>query len=423
MESNLLDYLIKNSDDYTALHIDLIKYELGGLTSHFGEHFSSPKEGNKNNWLTDNLFRDYLEFFAIKLFKKKPILNQKKVLSSAYSSWNEHFKKIGYNVERPPWNLRRDFQINCSLKLYLLSKKIIRKFKKENFNYLISNNFFLIIDEFEVLLKEYCLNNSYDALILEQYNGFFHKLLTKIFRELKKPVIFWHHGGIPANYDVSHQKRADFFVLMGQRQVDDYIKAGYSRSKFLVAGHPIYNKAIDFLKFEFKEVLVITKAVEGYSPLETSNLDHRSNSLMYLRSVEKVLRKFGVKTAYLRPHPSESYEWYSKFIDNEFYIKCKTNLNDSLKKSTLVIGPISTAIIDSMYHGVNYVVYEPLVNNLTILGHLVTPPLDGKDPRFPVAHSEKQLEDILNCKKKISIDFYTDLVKTPRDISFLKNII
>jgi len=423
MESNFIDYLIKNSDEYTATHIDLIKFELGFHTSYFGEHFISPTEGYRINKFKENVLIDCLEFLSIKFLKKSQYSNQKKVLSSAYSSWNEHFKEMGYYVERPPWNLRRDFQINCSLKLYLLTKKIKRKFQTENFNYLISKDFFLIIDEFEVLLKKYCLSNSYDALILEQYNGFFHKLLTKVFRELKKPVIFWHHGGIPANYDVSHQKRADFFVLMGQRQVDDYIKVGYSPSKFLVAGHPIYNKAIDFLKFEFKEVLVITKAVEGYSPLETSNLDHRSNSLMYLRSVEKVLRKFGVKTAYLRPHPSESYEWYSKFIDNEFYIKCKTNLNDSLKKSTLVIGPISTTIIDSMYHGVNYVVYEPLVNNLTILGHLVTPPLDGKDPRFPVAHSEKQLEDILNCKKKISIDFYTDLVKTPRDISFLKNII
>ena len=51
MESNLLDYLIKNSDEYTAKHVNLIKYELGGLTSHFGEHFSSPKEGNKINKL------------------------------------------------------------------------------------------------------------------------------------------------------------------------------------------------------------------------------------------------------------------------------------------------------------------------------------------------------------------------------------
>tara|TARA_B110001469_G_scaffold55445_1_gene53500 strand:- start:1778 stop:3049 length:1272 start_codon:yes stop_codon:yes gene_type:complete len=423
MESNLLDYLIKNSDDYTALHIDLIKYELGGLTSHFGEHFSSQKEGNKNNWLTDNLFRDYLEFFAIKLFKKKPILNQKKVLSSAYSSWNEHFKKIGYNVERPPWNLRRDFQINCSLKLYLLSKKIIRKFKNENFNYLISNNFFLIIDEFEVLLKEYCLNNSYDALIVEQYNGFFHKLITKIFRELKKPVIFWHHGGIPANYDVSHQKRADYFVLMGQRQVDDYIKVGYSPSKFFVAGHPIYNTSISSLKFEYKEVLIITKAVEGYSPLETSNLDHRSNSLMYLRSIKKVLNKIGVNKVYLRPHPSENYSWYEKFVDTSFYVKDELSLENSLKRATLVIGPISTTIIDSMYHGVNYVVYEPVINSLTILGHLITPPLDGKDSRFPVAHSEEQFEDILNNKRKISTEFYKELVKTPRDISFLKNII
>lgn len=423
MQDNLLDYLINNSDEYTAKHIYLIKYELGGLTSHFGEHFSSPREGVKINKLRDNLVVDCLEFCAIKFFKKKQSLNQKKVLSSSVSHWNKHYEEMGYNVERPPWNLSRDFQINCSLKLYLLTKKIKRKLQSENFNYLTSLEFFSIIDEFEILLKEYCINNSYDALIVEQYNGFFHKLITKIFKDLNKPVIFWHHGGIPANYDVSHQSRADYFVLMGQRQVDDYIKVGYSPSKFLIAGHPLYNKPISYLKFDFKEVLIITKAVAGYSPLEKSNTDHRSNSLMYLSSLMKVLLKFGVRKVYLRPHPSESYEWYSKFINNKFYVKSKKKLTDSLKTATLVIGPISTTIIDSMHHGVNYVVYEPLVNKRTILGHLVTPPIEGKDPRFPIAHSEDQLEDILLKKKKISTDFYKDLVKTPRDISFLSKII
>jgi len=423
MESNLLDYLIKNSDKYTARHLNLIKYELGGLTSHFGDHFSSPIEGGRKNLLRDNLIVDYIEFFAIKLFKNKQDFNKKKVLSSATSLWNNHFKDMGFHVERPPWNIRRDFQIECSLKLYLLTKKIKRKLKRNNFNYLISKDFFLIIDEYKDLLKKYCLKNSYDALIIEQYNGFFHKLISEIFNELNKPIIFWHHGGIPANYDVNHQNRADYFVLMGQRQVDDYIKVGYSPSKFLVAGHPEYNEAISSLKFDFDEVLIITKAIAGYNPLENSNLQHRSNSLLYLKSLKRVLQKLGVDNVFLRPHPSESFDWYSKFIDTKFFKKSKPVLKDCLNTATLVIGPISTTIIDSLYNGVNYVVYEPIIDNHTILGNLLTPPLDGKDSRFPVAHCEKKLEHILTKKNKICKSFYLELVKTPRDISFLKKII
>lgn len=425
MESNLLDYLIKNSDEYTSDHIELIKYELGGLTSHFGEHFTSPKEGKKRNKLKDNLLRDYLEFFATKFFKKKqPLEGRKKVLSSAATLWNVNIRESGdYIVERPPWDFRRDFQIDCSLKIYLLTKKIKRKFQDSNFNYLISKEFFLLIDDFYLLLKDFCKTNSYDALILLQYNGFFEKLITRIFRELNKPVIFWHHGGIPANYDVEHQKRADYFVIMGQRQVDDFIKMGYSPSKFLISGHPIYNKLPKFFEFGFDSILIITKAVEGYSPLETSSLDDRGNSLMYLESIKNILQKIGVNKAYLRPHPSESYSWYEKFVDTSFYVKDELNLENSLKRATLVIGPISTTIIDSMYNEVNYVVYEPLVNDLTILGHMLTPPLDGKDKRFPVAHSEEELEDILINKKKIALEIYGEFSKTPRDIDFLSKII
>ena len=222
MESTLLDYLIKNSDEYTSNHIDLIKYELGGHTSHFGEHFASPKEGRKGNKFTDNLLRDYLEFFATKFLKKKQYLaGKKKILSNAASLWNHNIKESGnYFVERPPWDFRKDFQIDCSLKLYLIIKKIKRKFQDSDFNYLVNKEFFLLIDDFFLLLKDFCKTNSYDALILLQYNGFFEKAITRVFRELNKPVIFWHHGGIPANYNVEHQKRADYFILMGQRQVE-----------------------------------------------------------------------------------------------------------------------------------------------------------------------------------------------------------
>ena len=431
MESNLLDYLIKNSDEYTSKYIYLLKYELGCKTSHFGEHFASPIEGKKINKLKDNILIDYLEFVATKFLKKKyQVIGKKKILSNAASFWNNHIRDKGYYIERPPWNFRRDLQIDCTLELYLLTKKINRKLQNCNFNYLISKDFFLLIDNYFILMRNFCKSNSYDALILLQYNGFFEKVVTEIFRELDKPVIFWHHGGIPSNYDVSHQKRADFFVLMGQRQIDDYIKMGYNSVKFLVSGHPMYNKSPDFFKFELDNILIITKAGSGYSPLETSSLEHRSDSLTYLQSVKKVLQKIGVKKVYLRAHPGENYNWYKKYIDTDFYVKDKLVLTDSLNKATLVVGPISSTIIDSLYHGVNYVVYEPVINNvnsvkhgLTILGLPVTPPLDGKDSRFPVAHSEKELEKILRNKKKIDLEIYNEFCQTPRDISFLKKII
>ena len=82
----------------------------------------------------------------------------------------------------------------------------------------------------------------------------------------------------------------------------------------------------------------------------------------------------------------------------------------------MVVGPISTMIIDSLHHGVNYVVYEPVINDvksvthgLTITGNPVTPPLDGKDSRFPVAHSEQELEKISRNEEKMALEIYNEL--------------
>lgn len=68
--SNIIDFLKKNSDEYTSSHIELINYELGCTTSHFGENFASPIEGKKINKLKDNVLRDYLEFLVTKFLKK-----------------------------------------------------------------------------------------------------------------------------------------------------------------------------------------------------------------------------------------------------------------------------------------------------------------------------------------------------------------
>lgn len=423
MEKHFLNYLINNSDNYSSERIRLLKYELGGKVSHYGDHFTRSKK--KHNWLKfDNVLKDLVEFCFIQIFKKRlKITYKKKILSTAVSNWDRNIRQLHFCVENPPWAVRRDLQVGFSLKLYLLTQKIKRHLRYSNFNYLISSGFFKIIDTYYIHLKNYCETSSYDALIICQYNGLFEKMATKIFRELNKPVFFWHHGGLPANYNKKHQERADYFILMGQRQVDDYVKMGYDSSKFRVSGHPVYNKTPDYLSFELNRVLVITKPVSGYSALETISPEHRENSLTYLYSVQKILERQGVKHAIFRPHPSENHEWYNKFIDTNFYTEDTLDLEKSIKHATLVVGPISTIIIDTLYHGVNYVVYEPIINNMTIQGHLITPPLDGSDPKFPVAHSEKDLESILIEKKKISIDYYGKLVKTPREIEFLKDLI
>ncbi len=419
--TNLVNYLIKNGDEETSRAISLIKYELNCSLTYYGSHFKTPKESLERKYF--GLTKATIKYLLINLYKRKRKNKQKNILSSAHGQWNNHFSDLGFNVYSPPWHISSKSRCNISIRLYLITKRIQKKLDNSQFNYLISKEFINLINEYYTVLKNECVLNSYDALILRSYNSFFEKVSTKIFRELGKPVIFWHHGGVPANYDTSHQDRADYFVLMGKKQVDHFIKMGYEKSKFLVSGHPFYNKVPSHLKFNLSNILVITKAPAGASPLESEIHDSRGNAIMYLYSIQRVLKSFGIQSARVRPHPSENYSWYKKMIDTSFYIMDNEELKNSLKNSTLVIGPISTVIIDSLYHGINYVLYEPIIDNGTILGNPITPPLDGKDKNFPTAHTEEMLMKIIKYKRRASKDLYGEFVETPRDISFLKDLI
>jgi hypothetical protein len=420
IKTNLLDYLIEHSDTYTSNYIELMRTVLGTKIHHYGENFINPDENRKKK--VNNVIRSYAEFLATKLFGKTE-KNKRKILSSTDSIWNKHINDLGFDVQSPPWNLRRDFKMECSCELYLLVKKIKFHFENSPFNYLISNTFLALLDKYCILFKDFCISNSYEALIVSQYNGFFERVAINIFKELDKPTIYWHHGGIPSLYDCSFDNRTDYIILFGQKQVDAYIKMGYNSSIILASGHPIYNIQPKYLKFELDKILVLNKNPSGCDPLEKTHLENRGNSIMYLYSVQKVLQFFGVKQVTLRIHPSGNYNWYKKHIDNLFFKEDKLNLVQSLKKATLVIGPTSTTLIDALYHCVNYVVYEPTINNLTVMGRPVTPPLDGLDKRIPIARSEDELTKIIQEKKYISTDVYGEFVKTPMDISFLTKII
>ena len=170
-------------------------------------------------------------------------------------------------------------------------------------------------------------------------------------------------------------------------------------------------------------VLIITKSINGVCPLDKPHLEDRGNIIMYLLSIENTLKKIGIKSVTLRPHPSENANWYLKFIDNDFFIIDKQPLSASLSSASLVIGPTSTTIIDAMAHEVNYLIYEPLIDNNLITGFPIQPPLDGSDSRIPIARSEDDLFQFIKEKKGIDISVYKEFANPNFDLTFLKDII
>ncbi len=420
MQEHLIDYLIENYKGNSSINIDLIRYNIGGKIYSYGNQFK--KNQSKSSYLNGKV-RSGLEFLAINILKKKSTENKTKILSSAYSSWNTQLENLGYDVYNPCWDFRRRMKIESSFKLYFLTKKIKRYFEIKDFNYLISQEFFSLIREFHILFKESCIANNYKALIVPQDVGYFEKVAINIFKELNLPTFFWAHGGMPCRYDGIMGNRTDYIIQWGQKQVDAFVKKGYDSSKFLISGHPTYNDFPKILRFKLDKILVLTKSLTGVSPENKPSLEDRGNAIMYLYSIQKVLKRNGVKQVLLRPHPSENFNWYKKYIDNSFFIEDKLNFPDSLKNATLVIGPVSTSLIDSLYHSVNYLVYEPLINGKNIFGVSVSPPLDGSDSRIPIANSEEDLESIIKEKRKINIEVYNEFVKTPKDLSFFTKLI
>lgn len=152
-------------------------------------------------------------------------------------------------------------------------------------------------------------------------------------------------------------------------------------------------------------------------------LTDRGNLILYLYMVQSVLKKFGVKRVRFRPHPSENSAWYFKFIDKDFYQVDHENLQKSLQKSTIVIGPTSTVFLETLYNGVNYVCFEPSWNGMDLTNFELVPPFDGSDERLPVAKNEEQLECIIKEKTKVDISIFNEYIKTPFDLSFVKSMI
>ena len=123
-------------------------------------------------------------------------------------------------------------------------------------------------------------------------------------------------------------------------------------------------------------------------------------------------KKIGVKKVKVRFHPGEINDGYFKFLDPDFFDIDRNNLQTSLGKASLVIGPTSSVFIDAIYHGVNYLVYEPLLTlNKDLFENPIVFPFDGSDERIVVAYNEEQLLEFLKEKRMHDLSFWPDYVQ------------
>jgi hypothetical protein len=422
-DKNRLLNFIRNSDLENEEYYDYLSYMLYQKIYYYGDHFKVPNERKMSvkEKSINYLVKTYVRLKSI-FYKKNNKIN---ILSTAYFNIDS---KINFNniyISRAPWSYRNRAKDIYNYKLYKLYAAIDEQLRFGNFNTLISQDFFSLIKRTEDELKNYILSNNIKALFLPHDIGFFEKLAIKAFKDLNLPSFAFVHG-LQFYLDDTQFNKTDYLVVWGQLSKDDFIKNGFPPQKLFVSGHPNYNSVLpESLKFSFENILIVTLTIAGVPSFgeEIPQLD-RSNSIYYLLTLQKVLEDFGVKQVRFRPHPSQNGEWFKKFLDNNFFVEDKDDLKTSLEKSTLVIGPTSTVFIEALLSGVNYIVYEPLTNDLKGLnGYTVVSMYNGDNSKVPTASNADELKYILTNKKTVEKSIINDVINPVFDISEIIDLI
>ena len=420
MKENLFEYIKHNNSSRSDL-LDLIKFNISEKVYYYGEHFKKGKVKPKIIF--------YIRNFIIFLYTR--IINYKyrslpcKILglSSTYHNFDYELEKIGYKTLRMPHAIKKGKITFGNLSFFISTIEIQKDFIYGDYNYLISEKFLIKVENYFNQIIELVKTNNLKFLLTTNDNDFFSRVYLKAFQKLKIPTFIIAHGGMPTMFDKIMDNGSDYVTMWGNKQIESFVKVGYEKNKFFNSGHPFYNEEPKNLRFELNNVLILTKSINGVCPLDKPHLEDRGNIIMYLYSIENTLKKVGVKNALLRPHPSENPDWYLKFINKNFFQIDYNNLNESLTKSSLVIGPASTTFIDALANGVNYLIYEPIINNKLITGFPIRPPLDDSDNRIPVARDENQLYEMLIKKNRVDLSVYKEFANPKFDLSFFNKII
>jgi hypothetical protein len=421
---NFLNEESKNSTDDKKI-LEYLQFDLNTKIYSFGTQFKNPNESKKTvkEKLKSHLFQFIIKLQALMYSFLKKDSSTKVILSSAYFNLDDKIESKEFLIVSPPWLFGKNQQ-HLDFSMFNKSLTISNKLKN-NFNDLINPYFFSLAKQYKIDFKEYVVKFKVCALFLPQDIGFFEKLAIDVFNDLKLPTFNFIHG-LPGIYNSIDYNRADYLVVWGESIKSNFVKIGFDPDKIIVNGHPKYNniKLNHSLAFNLDNILIITKSLNGSQFSESVILGDRSNLIFYLLSIKRVLEKLGVKSVRLRPHPSENIDWYYKYIDEKFFIRDYSHLKTSLMNSTSVIGGTSTTFLEALIEGVNYVIYEPLLeNNKLIDGFCPVAPFDGSDKKVPVAKSEDELEEILVKKKFVDVTVLSDYISNEFNTDTILNLI
>jgi hypothetical protein len=399
-----------------------MKYEIDKNIYYYGNHF-------KNNYEIRDTLRQFLSpliklFLVVPGIAHKSDRNTSTIISTAGSSFNQELRKKGYRVQFPDFSKNHIPYYFGNLNSLWKYENLKRTFRRGRLTDILSNDFIKRVIVYKNVLKRLIIKQNVAALFVANDMAFLEKLLIQIFKELGKPSIVFLHGW-PSRYNSIDDNRADYLAVWGEKIKANYVNAGVDGTKIIVTGHPDYSAiTCNSLRNTHDDILIITNTITQ-TPENSDRLilQDRGMLIYYLLSIQQVLKTMGIKSVRYRPHPSENAQWYERNIDTSFFKLDWDNLTHSLRRSTLIIGPISTVILDSVKAGVNYVVYEPLRNNLTVKNFELCPPFDKSEDCLTVANNENDLYNVLKEKRQLNLSMLLGYAGTRWDITKIMKII
>ncbi|MBC9933805.1 hypothetical protein [Chitinophaga qingshengii] len=422
MNNDSLYQYVRQLHSKDLLLYDNLRYILESQVYYYGNHFLYSNERKRS---ADKALRwkELLKtcYVYYNLIGRRTKDARPQILSNAYFTVDSELEKIGYQVLSPCWSFRKNSRLFGDIAFYKAIKHISRQAFDSDFNYLVSDDFSKEYYAFRSKLIDEIVSSEIKALFVPNDVAFFENLSINVFKELKRPSFLFTHG-LPGRYNIIDENRTDHLIVWGPRIKQHYVDTGFSPDKIWVSGHPFYKQlSVKEVRSDMTNILVLAKTGPGTPHSDGMILYDRGAQIVYLMEIQKVLQQKGIKKVRLRFHPSASPDWHYQFIDKNFFQPDFQPLNDSLQKASLVIGPVSTVFLEALYHGVNYMVFEPGEQGVNIFNERLVAPFDGKEERVPFADSVSALEKLLTDNVKVDTAIFNEYI-APFDIGFIKEI-
>lgn len=403
MITNYFDQLLESYPD-RAKYLEWFKYAIDGRVYYYGEQFKYPFESSSKRRIKSNVVSLYKRIHDINVSYKDA------VITNAYFHLDKYLRESGLCVQNVPWS-------NGNMPKRIL--RFLHQTEFANFNYFISEEFITEAKNLESEVRNFLIRNNTHFVLLANDLVPIHRVFIDVAKSINiKTGIYLH--GLPASYDSEDDSRCDYLFVWGSRIKDNYIEHG-SNTKIIVTGHPDFVNSVPNIKSSINQkVLVLTRAMVG-QPADSTyyNIPNRGILLQHIYAIETALKKIGVKRAVLRPHPSENYKWYAKFMDKDFYELDSNNLNDTLENTSFIVAPISTVIIDAVNRNIPY--YPFLINKEGNYVEDIVPPFN--DSTMPTSDTVEQLIDRLKAKEYVDKRYFEGYIDKKFDVNKIVDVI